>query len=214
MRLNSQEESMNPHGGIRSLRILAVVFTVLIPLGSQPVGPLAQTTASVGKSFAQKLVEATRMKHDEADEIGISATTRHGCLGIASTDKADIGEKCEKDDVEAMQTGKPFEEKKKMASMFPCRCTIRRESSSAWLESGLRRRPVRRKRLSRNRLTKSPARWKCRFRRRRNYASAPMESDAALSRRPRIFAENVRRYRSGRTIRISREVRAGFDGNQ
>src|SRR5258708_15949406 len=113
MRLNSQEESMNPHGGIRSLRILAVVLTVLNPLGSQPVGPLAQTTASVGKSFAQKLVEATRMKHAEADEIGISATTRHGCLGIASTDKGDIGEKCEKDDVEAMQTGKPFVEKEK-----------------------------------------------------------------------------------------------------
>jgi len=104
---------MNPHGGVRSLRILAVVFTVLIPLGSQPVGPLAQTTASVGKSFAQKLVEATRMKHAEADEIGISATTRHGCIGIASTDIGDIGEKCEKDDVEAMQTGKPFVEKEK-----------------------------------------------------------------------------------------------------
>src|SRR5258706_5504855 len=113
IRLNSQEESMNPHGGVRSLRILAVVFTVLIPLGSQPVGPLAQTTASVGKSFAQKLVEATRLKHAEADEIGIAATTRHGCLGIASTDKGDLGEKCEKDDVEARQTGKPYVERKK-----------------------------------------------------------------------------------------------------
>jgi hypothetical protein len=113
MRLNSQEESMNPHGGIRSLRILAVVFTVLIPLGSLPVRIPAQTKASIGKSFAQKLVEATQMKHAETDEIGISATTRRGCIGIASTDKGDIGEKCEKDDVEAMQTGKPFVEKEK-----------------------------------------------------------------------------------------------------
>src|SRR3977135_569639 len=107
MRLNSQEESMNPHGGVRSLRILAVVFTVLIPLGSQPVGPLAQTTASVGKSFAQKLVEATRMKHAEADEIGISATTRHGCIGIASTDKSDIGEKGRKTKARAWKRGSP-----------------------------------------------------------------------------------------------------------
>ncbi len=104
---------MKAHGGIRSLRILAAVFTVLIPLGSLSVRTLAQTTASKGMSFAQKLVEATRMKHAEADEIGISTTTRRGCIGIAATDKSDIGEKCEKDDVEPMHTGKPFVEKEK-----------------------------------------------------------------------------------------------------
>ena len=103
---------MKAHGGIRSLRILAVVFTVLITLGPFD-RTLAQTKANKGKSFAQKLVEATRMKHAEADEIGISSNTRRGCMGIASTDKSDIGEKCEKDDIETMQTGKPFVEKEK-----------------------------------------------------------------------------------------------------
>jgi len=56
----------------------------------KPVGPLAQTTARVGRSFAQKLVEATRMKHAEADEVGIFATTRHGCIGIASTTRVTL----------------------------------------------------------------------------------------------------------------------------
>lgn len=64
-----------------------------------------------GPIFAQQLVEATRAKHPEADEVGISAVTSGGCRGIASTDKGDIGEKCEKEDAEPMQTGKPFIEK-------------------------------------------------------------------------------------------------------
>jgi hypothetical protein len=62
-------------------------------------------TASYG--FAQKLVESTHAAHPEADEIGISATTQRGCIGIASTDPSDVGEKCEADDIEPMKTGKP-----------------------------------------------------------------------------------------------------------
>ena len=73
----------------------------------------APTSAQTGKSFAQKLVEATQAKHPESDEIGISANTSRGCIGIASTDKSDIGGKCEKADTEPMRTGKPFVEKEK-----------------------------------------------------------------------------------------------------
>lgn len=73
----------------------------------------AQAAVPTGKIFAQRLVEATQAKHPEADEIGISATTTRGCLGVASTDKSDIGEKCEADDIKPMQTGKPFVEKEK-----------------------------------------------------------------------------------------------------
>ncbi len=61
--------------------------------------------------FAQKLVSATHAAHPEADEIGISATTRGGCVGIASTDPGDVGEKCEAADVAPMKTGKPSVEK-------------------------------------------------------------------------------------------------------
>jgi hypothetical protein len=73
----------------------------------------AQTKTHTGKSFAQKLVEATHAKHPESDEIGISANTSRGCIGIASTDKSDVGGKCEKEDSEPMRTGKPVVEKEK-----------------------------------------------------------------------------------------------------
>ena len=66
-----------------------------------------------GKSFAQKLVEQTRAQHPEATEIGIVAASARGCRTIASTDKGDIGEKCESDDSAPIRTGKPYVEKEK-----------------------------------------------------------------------------------------------------
>jgi len=78
-----------------------------------PVLTSAQTKLHAGKSFAQKLVETTRAKHPELDEIGISAISSRGCVGVASTDKTDIGGKCEKEDSEPMRTGKQVVEKDK-----------------------------------------------------------------------------------------------------
>lgn len=92
--------------------ILAAVLTLAI-LGLSPVLASAQAMTHKGKIFAQKLVEATQAEYSEVDEIGISTTTRSGCIGIASTDRSGIGEKCEKDDVEPMHTGKPYVEKEK-----------------------------------------------------------------------------------------------------
>jgi hypothetical protein len=89
----------------------ALLMALLISL--LPVLTSTQTIAHAGKSFAQKLVETTRAKHPELDEIGISANTSRGCVGIASTDKSDIGGKCEKEDSEPMRTGKPVVEKEK-----------------------------------------------------------------------------------------------------
>jgi hypothetical protein len=86
---------------------------VALFIGALPVLTSAQTKTHAGKSFAQKLVETTRAKHPESDEIGISANTSRGCIGIASTDKSDIGGKCEKEDSEPMRTGKPVVEKEK-----------------------------------------------------------------------------------------------------
>lgn len=67
----------------------------------------AQGMAHKGKSFAQKLVEETHMRHPEATEIGIVTQSARGCRTIASTDHRDIGEKCESDDSAPMRTGKP-----------------------------------------------------------------------------------------------------------
>lgn len=91
--------------------LLATGLLSIVAAGTAPVLP-AQPKPQ-GKTLAQKLVEATQSKHPETDEIGISAVTSRGCVGIASTDKSDIGEKCEKEDSEPMRTGKPVVEKEK-----------------------------------------------------------------------------------------------------
>jgi len=66
----------------------------------------AQGMNQKGKSFAQKLVEQTHAQHPEATEIGIVTVSAKGCRTIASTDKGDIGEKCESDDSAPIRTGK------------------------------------------------------------------------------------------------------------
>ncbi|MGH9729420.1 MAG: PDC sensor domain-containing protein [Candidatus Acidiferrales bacterium] len=73
----------------------------------------AQMKVHNGKSLAQKLVEDTHAQHPEATEIGIVTVSARGCRTIASTDKGDIGEKCEADDSAPIKTGKPYVEKEK-----------------------------------------------------------------------------------------------------
>jgi len=87
------------------------------------------------------------MKHAEADEIGISALLVTDASELPRPDKSDIGEKCEKDDVEAIQTGKPFVEKEKDG--FDVSLPLHDSTGKliGVVESGLRRRPVRRKRV-------------------------------------------------------------------
>jgi ligand-binding sensor protein len=72
-------------------------------------------SASTGKpkTQAQILVEKTLQEHPEVDEVGIAVRTSRGCRTIASTDKSDVGEACEKDDIEPMRTGKPFVERER-----------------------------------------------------------------------------------------------------
>lgn len=62
--------------------------------------------------LAQKLVNETHNKHPEANQIGIATTGSKGCTTIASTNKQDIGEKCEAQTSEPIRTGKPRVEKK------------------------------------------------------------------------------------------------------
>jgi hypothetical protein len=99
---------------IRPLVVLAAAaLLAALLISTLPEMTSAQTKTSAGKIFAQKLVEVTQARHPESDEIGISANTSRGCVGIASTDKSDVGGKCEKEDSEPMRTGKPVVEKEK-----------------------------------------------------------------------------------------------------
>jgi hypothetical protein len=95
------------------LRRVAATLALVIGAVSVPKLTTGRPQTSKPKIFAQKLVEETLTKHPEADEIGISAVSSHGCHTIASTDRGDIGEVCEKDDSEPMRTGNPYVEKEK-----------------------------------------------------------------------------------------------------
>lgn len=73
----------------------------------------AQTSTQGTKTMAQKLVEDTHAQHPEATEIGIVTLSARGCRTMASTDRKDIGEKCEAEDSAPIKTGKPYVEKEK-----------------------------------------------------------------------------------------------------
>lgn len=68
-------------------------------------------TQNSSNSLAQKIIDDSHAKHPEAAELGISTVGAKGCSTIASTDKTDIGEKCEAEDSEPIRTGKPHVEK-------------------------------------------------------------------------------------------------------
>lgn len=96
----------------RSHAVHDVVGLLTTVLATVSFVALAPSTAhaqakQTGKTLAQTLVETARARHPEADEIGILTTTSKGCFSIASTDKSDVGERCEADDVQPMKTGKP-----------------------------------------------------------------------------------------------------------
>jgi len=99
----------------RTTHRLEVLLTAVVAVGLCAASALVLASQQNGrkKIFAQKLVEQTLAKHPEADEIGIAVQSERGCKTIASTDRGDIGEKCEKEDSEPMRTGKPYVEKEK-----------------------------------------------------------------------------------------------------
>jgi len=86
------------------ISILAGTLICLAPAAI--AGP--QTRSSY---LAQKLVNEAHAKHPEANEIGIATVGPKGCTTIASTDKKDVGEKCEAEDSEPIRTGKTHVEK-------------------------------------------------------------------------------------------------------
>ncbi len=87
-------------------RPLQPALFVLVLLSLLPAFSQSQRSSKTGDILAQKLVEATHAQHPEVNELGIAMVTSHGCRSIASTDKSDVGEKCEPEDLKPMHTGK------------------------------------------------------------------------------------------------------------
>jgi hypothetical protein len=86
-----------------ALPALALSFAVTSASAAQK--PAGQT------QLAQKIVNDAHSKHPEAAEIGVATIGANGCSTIASSDKSDLGEKCEKEDSEPITSGKPYVEK-------------------------------------------------------------------------------------------------------
>lgn len=90
------------------MKVLTLVVTCLAVSFALSAGAIPQER---GTPLAQKLVNETHAKHPEANEIGIATIGAKGCTTIASTDKSDIGEKCEAEDSGPIHTGKSHVEK-------------------------------------------------------------------------------------------------------
>jgi hypothetical protein len=70
--------------------------------------------AQSAKTLAQRVVEEIKAAHPEITGIELSATKPgKGCQNIAATEVNEIGEKCDKEDVMVMKTGRPFVEQEK-----------------------------------------------------------------------------------------------------
>lgn len=95
------------------LEVLWIAVAVALAVLALPSVLVAKQQEAKGKTFAQALVEQTLASHPESDEVGIAVRSSRGCKTIASTDKSDLDEACEKDDIQPMQTGKPYVEKEK-----------------------------------------------------------------------------------------------------
>jgi len=108
-RSEPQTRSITMHRCRAHLPLFASLAAVLF-LGLSPAPASAQASRT-GTSLAQRLVDSAQASHPEADEIGILAETSRGCYGIASTDKSDVGERCEAEDIVPMKTGKPSVER-------------------------------------------------------------------------------------------------------
>jgi hypothetical protein len=71
-------------------------------------------SAETGKIFAQKVVEEIKTAHPEITGLEVAATKPGaGCQTSAATEAKEVGQKCDKDELTARRTNKPFVEKEK-----------------------------------------------------------------------------------------------------
>lgn len=82
----------------------AVAALGAFALSAAPMA-LAKTRQPKAAPLAQRLVERIVKSHPNVHEAGIVADTAKGCFNIASTDRHDLGERCESDDAAPLRTG-------------------------------------------------------------------------------------------------------------
>jgi hypothetical protein len=74
----------------------------------------ASVSAQTNSIFAQKVVEETKAAHPEITGLELAAIKPgKGCQTIAATEAKEIGQKCDKDELTARKTNKPFVEQEK-----------------------------------------------------------------------------------------------------
>ncbi len=70
--------------------------------------------AQAVKIMAQTVAEEVKAAHPEITGLEIAAfRPREGCKTIAATEANEVGQKCDKDELTAMKTNRPFVEKEK-----------------------------------------------------------------------------------------------------
>jgi len=70
--------------------------------------------AQANSTFVQKVVEQVKAAHPEIIGLELAATKPgEGCQTIAATERAEIGEKCDEDELTAMKTNRPYVEQEK-----------------------------------------------------------------------------------------------------
>src|SRR5215471_5176060 len=87
-----------------------LVIVIALGLLAAIAGP-AQPT----KIMAQKAVEEIKASHREISglEVAANKSDTDGCKTIAATEVSEVGQKCDKDELIAIRTNKPFVEKEK-----------------------------------------------------------------------------------------------------
>jgi hypothetical protein len=72
-------------------------------------------SAQQNKIMAQKVVEEVKAAHPEINGLEMAATKSDadGCKTIAATEAAEVGQKCDKDELTAIRTNKPHVDKEK-----------------------------------------------------------------------------------------------------
>ncbi len=71
-------------------------------------------SAQTGKIMAQKVAEEVKSAHPEITGLEIAASRPgESCKTIAATEANEVGQKCDKDELTAMKTNRPFVEKER-----------------------------------------------------------------------------------------------------
>ena len=90
------------------MRHTAIRITFFFALG------VASMRAQPNQSFAQKLVEAIKAHHPEITGLELAATKPgKGCQTVAATEIPEVGEKCDQDELTALNTNRPYVEQEK-----------------------------------------------------------------------------------------------------